>query len=681
MGRRYTRSIDQLASPDTGLERCSGNAAGGGVDGIPPWFSPSPHTPPTSLHVFPVLLTFQRGRLEHTNRKYKMKKYRFLAAMFCALSPLAYAAADANLDEIVVTATRIEQPLRQSLSSTSIISRQEIEESQAVDVPSVLKNLAGVEFYQSGGTGKQSSIFMRGTNSNQVLVLLDGIRISSATSGASAIDQIMLDQVERIEVVRGNVSSLYGSDAIGGVIQIFTRRGKGEMAFNASAGIGSHNTQRASAGIGGQSGSTNFNMQASRFRTDGISAINPAIVSNANPDNDGYDNTSLSVNVRHAFSADHKLSADVFNSEGHNHYDNAFGLPVDINENTAQLNKFSLTSDNRLNEIWQSKLQLAQGVDDYKGYANGVQSSAIKTGNVQALWQNTLALSSRGKLLLGLESLNQKVTSQTAYTNTERKVSSVLAGYTGNYGSHQVQMNARQDSYSDFGATNTGLLAYGYAVDDALRLTASVSSAFKAPTFNDLYGPAGWGSNPNLRPERSNNNEIGLNYAVANRSVDLIYFDNRTYDLIVADSAWTMQNINQARINGVELSYAEQFNDTNVKASLTRQNPRDDETDQLLLRRAKLYASLSVSRQLGAWRVGGEWQYSDVREDNHITAWPGQRVVLPAYNLVNAIASYAFDKRLNLSLRADNLFNQDYVLAHGYNTLGRNLFVSMNYQQ
>ena len=611
-----------------------------------------------------------------------MKKYQLLAAFLCALPPFAYADTDASLDEIVVTATRIEQALKQTLSSTSVITRQDIQESQAVDVASVLKNLAGVEIYQSGGVGKQSSIFMRGTNSNQVLVLLDGVRINSATTGATAIDQIMLDQVERIEVVRGNISSLYGSDAIGGVIQIFTRKNKGEMAVNGSAGFGSNNTQRASAGFGGQSGNTNFNMQLSRYRTDGISAINPAIVNNVNPDSDGYHNTSLSANLRQAFSADHSLSATAFNSEGRNQYDNAFGFPADVNENSALISKFSLTSDNRLNEIWQSKLQLAQGMDEYKGYTNGIQGAAIKTSNDQTSWQNTLALSTWGKLLFGVEGLDQKVTSQTAYSKTERKVGSALAGYGGNYGHHQVQLNVRQDNYSDFGEANTGLLAYGYVVNEVLRTTVSVSSAFKAPTFNDLYSPWGDG-NPNLRPERSNNGEAGLHYAKGERSIDVTYFDNRTHDLIVYDSAVTfaMQNLNQARINGVEFSYAEQIDNTRVKAALTRQNPRDSDTDQLLLRRATLFANLAVSQQIGAWRLGGEWQYSGEREDTHITAWPSQRVVLSAYNLVNATASYTFDKHMNISLRADNLFNQDYMLAYGYSTLGRTVFVGMNYQQ
>ena len=628
-------------------------------------------------HVFPVLITFQRGRLEHSNRKYKMKKYQILAAFLCALAPLAHAATDITLDEIVVTATRIEQPLKQTLSSTSVITRQDIQDSQAADVPSLLKNLAGVEFYQSGGIGKQSSLFMRGTNANQVLVLVDGVRINSATTGSTAIDQIMLDQVERIEVVRGNVSSLYGSDAIGGVIQIFTRRNPGEMAFNGSAGIGTNNSHRAAAGFGGKSGDTDLNLQISRFRTDGISAINPAFANNVNPDNDGYDNTSVSANLRHAFNPDHSLSATAFNSEGRNQYD-VSGVSTDSHENASLINKFSLSSENRLTDSWQSKLQFAQGSDEYKGYKNAVllSSSSIKTVNDQASWQNTLALSTWGKLLLGAENLNQKVISTTAYTKTERKVNSVLAGFTGNYDSHQLQLNARQDSYSDFGEANTGLLGYGYAVADALRLSASVSSAFKAPTFNDLFYPGF--SNPNLSPERSTNSEAGIHYAKDKRSVNFVYFDNQINNLIVFSSG-TPKNLNFARINGVELNYIEQFDNTKVMLTLTRQNPRDTETGQLLLRRAQLFTNLSVSQQLGAWRIGGELQYSDEREDYYFNT--STRTTLGSYSLVNITSRYQLDKHIDISLRADNLLNRDYMLAHGYNTLGRTVFVGVSYRQ
>ncbi|MDD5058740.1 MAG: TonB-dependent receptor [Sideroxydans sp.] len=609
-----------------------------------------------------------------------MKQKFFLAALLFAAIPLAQAATD-SLDEVVVTATRSEQALTQTLSHTTVITQKEIQASQAADVPALLKGLAGVEVYQKGGIGKQSSLFLRGTNSNQTLVLLDGVRINSATTGATAIEQLMPDQIERIEVVRGNASSLYGSEAIGGVIQIFTKRGKGTPSFNANIGAGSHNTQRASAGFGGEVANTAFNLQLSKFKTDGVSAISPGIVPGVNPDKDGYRNNSVSANVRHAFSDAHSLSASVFDSNGTNQFDNAFASATNVSDSKSHIQKVAVVSDNRLSANWQSKLQLSRGVDNYQDILNGVAGAELKSTNNLLTWQNTLHLAEHNVLIVGLEKLKQQVASQTLYTRTDRTDDSLFAGYTGNYGVQQVQLNLRRDKYSDFGTANTWLLGYGFDVTPAWRATASTSTAFKTPTFNDSHAPVSWGANPNLKPEQSRNSELGLHYENNEQRLNAVYFDNLIRDLIVADSSWVMQNLNEARINGLELDYNGQFGDTGVKLAATRQNPRDTQTGQALLRRAKSFSSVGIDRQFGALKMGGEWQHSGAREDNHITAYPTQRLELAAYDVVNLTASYVLDKHFNLSARVDNLFKRDYMLAHGYNTLGRTVFVGLNYKQ
>lgn len=620
-----------------------------------------------------------------------MKQRKLFAAILCAATHTAYAATD-TLGEIVVTATRIAQPLKQSLSSTTVITRQDIRESQAADVAAILRSVAGVEINQAGGMGKTTNLYLRGTNATHTLILLDGVRISSATSGTTSIQDLMLDQIERIEVVRGNVSSLYGSEAIGGVVQIFTRRGRGALAVNVGGGMGSQGVQRLSVGFGGEVESTDFNVQASRFKNDGVSAINSALFPGANPDKDGYDNASLSANVHHAFNPDHSLIATIFNSEGHNQYDNPFGLtPNELNTSKSQVSKFSLSSDNRLSDIWQSRLQLARGVDDTQTFLNGqldlANGAAFRTGNQQITWQNTLQLGKHNVLNLGAENLTQQVTSDVAFTTKKRRVNSLFAGYTGSYGLHQVQANLRQDSYSDFGRSNTGLFGYGYAINDAWRATASVSTAFKAPTLNDLFYPFtnfGWGftyaGNPNLQPEHSRNREVGLHYMEGTQRFDAAYFDNRISGLIVGNNlpAYAMVNLGEARIDGVELGYAGQFGDTGVKAALTAQNPRNVGTGPVLTRRAKQHGSVSLSQQLDAWQVGGEWQYSESRPDANLAT--GAPVTLPGYSVINLVAGYAINKNLKLSLRANNLTNQNDATAYGYNPLGRTLFVGLSYQ-
>lgn len=611
-----------------------------------------------------------------------------LAAMLCAASFVVFAATDETLGEVVVTATRLKQPLNQSLSSATVINEQDIRDSQAPDVPTILRSVAGVEIDQSGGTGKTSGVFLRGTDSTHVLVLIDGVRVNSATSGTTAVEQLMLDQVERIEVVRGNVSSLYGSEAIGGVIQIFTKRGHGAAAANVSVGFGDQGTRRLSAGFGGTTNATDFNVQFSSFKTDGVSALNPALALNANPDLDGYRNNSLSANVGHAFSADHRVTASLFGSNGNNQYDtsSAWVQATDVNSSRSQIWKFSLASDNQINETWHSKVQLANGVDQYRDFLNGqpkAYGSLYQTSSDQLTWQNSLHLDDSQQLLLGAESLRQTVSSDMSpgYVQDSRRINSLFAGYTGNYGAHQVQLNLRQDSNSQYGSNTTGLLGYGYGFADAWRATASYSTAFRAPKFNELYWPdTGYGGgNPALKPERSRNLEAGLRYASNGQQFDAVYFDNRISDLI---AGWPPVNIDKARLDGVEISYAGRFGDTGVKAALTSQNPRDETTGAQLIRRAKLHSSLGLMQQVGAWQVGGEWLYSGTRQDTYYDPYTfaSSSRTLAAYNVFNLTAGYAINKEVRLSLRADNLTNQNDSSAYGYNPLGRHLFVAFHYQ-
>jgi vitamin B12 transporter len=617
-----------------------------------------------------------------------MKYKLFSAVLLSAAISLAQAA---TLDELVVTATRSEQPLAQALSHTTVITRQQIEASQAVDLPALLKNLAGIEIYQSGGIGKQSSLFLRGSNSSHTLVLLDGVRINSATAGTTQIDQLMLDQIERIEVVRGNVSSLYGSDAIGGVIQIFTRQGKGEPAFSGNFGAGSRNTLRAGAGLGGTVGDTAFNLQVSKFRTDGVSAVNPAIVTAVNPDRDGYENTSLSMNLRHHFSAANSLAVSLFDSVGDNRSDNAFGATADVNSSKSHIRKMALASENSLGDNWLSKLQLSQGVDDTQNFLNGTPDLGLgaqfKTTSDLVTWQNTVHIGAGNQLVVGLERLQQQVASSTLYTRIGRTDDSLYAGYTGNYGKQQVQLNVRSDSYSDFGSAHTWLLGYGLDVSDNWRITASTATAFKAPTLNDLFYPFvdyGFGysyvGNPDLKPERSRDNEAGLHFAAEGQQLDMVYFDNRISDLIVINTlpAATMVNLSQARSDGLELAYHAQYGDTAVNVAATWQNPRDTGNGQTLLRRAKQFSSVGLTHKFGAVVLGGEWQHSGERADIDINTFG--RTMLAAYDVVNLSADYAVAKHYVVSARVDNLFAKDYMLAHGYSTPGRVIYLGMAYR-
>jgi vitamin B12 transporter len=626
--------------------------------------------------VLPELLMFQRGRLE-LFRKTQMNQRLISIAFFGVISlPLAVHAETLDLDEVVVTATRLPQALNKTLADVSVMSEAEIHASAAPDVASLLRAVVGVEVVQTGGMGSVSSVFMRGTSSSQVLVLIDGVRVNSATDGRTALDQIMLDNIERIEIVRGNVSSLYGSEAIGGVIQLFTKQGHGAPAFNASAGVGSPGSQRAALGFSGEVGDNAFSLNASRIRTDGVSAMNPQLAPKANPNNNGYDNNTLNAQFKHRFNADHAVSATWFSTRGNVSFDNAYGVATDVNISQTSLDKFSLTTDDQMSANWHSAVRLAQGRDASQNDLNGALSSRYETLNNQVSWQNNLQLAAGQKLNLAAEYLQQAVSSNTVFTQTSRTVNTILGGYTGDYGAQQVQLNMRQDQYSDFGTANVGLFGYGLVLNDAWRATATFSNAFKAPTFNDMYWPSAWGyqGNPNLKPERSQNQELGVHYAQGFHHLNFVYFNNKINDLIASNAAGsTTENINQAQIVGQEISYHLDMGNKHFKANVTLQDPRDSLTGALLPKRAKTFANLSASHQLADVGMGVEVRYSGERMDGTNT--------LPSYALLNLTANYILDKNLTLKARVDNLFNKDYSEAYRYQTPGRIVFVSLNYQQ
>ncbi|MEI7455664.1 MAG: TonB-dependent receptor [Nitrosomonadales bacterium] len=619
-----------------------------------------------------------------------MHQKLIIVAMFGAITlPAAAFAETDSLGEIVVTATRMPQSLSKTIADVTVLNEQEIKKSAAPDVPTLLRSLAGVEVGQSGGLGAFSSIRMRGTNPNQVLVLLDGVRINSATSGTTALEHIMLDSIERIEVVRGNVSSLYGSEAIGGVIQLFTKQGRGAPAINVSAGAGSYGTQRLSAGIAGELNDTSFNLNAGHVKTDGVSAMNPLLAPGANPNKNGYSNDSFNAQIKHAINANHMLSASAFSSRGDSSMDaTGFGTkPTDLNNSIANISKFSLASDDQFSDGWHSQLRLAQGVDESQTF--GGNPGRFQTRSNQVAWQNNLKIALGQQLSFSVENLDQAVASSTLFSKTSRKVNSLLGGYVGEYGLQQVQLNLRQDHYSDFGTANTGLLGYGLSFSDSWRATASISNAFKAPTLNDMFYPFtnfGFGftyaGNPNLKPERSQSREAGLHYAGDGPRIDVVYFDNRISDLIGSNAAGsTMININQAQIIGQELSYSGDFGNKHLKASATFQNPRDVATGALLQRRAKQFGSIAASHDFNDWNMGAELRYSGARQDFNYNLFPSVAVSLPSYQLFNLTTRYQINKNLSLSGRMDNVFNRSYSEVYSYNTLGRTLFVGLTYQQ
>ena len=579
---------------------------------------------------------------------------------------------------VVVTASRLEQQLTDTIAHTTVITQKDIRESQIADLPNLLRREAGFEFTQNGGIGSATGIFLRGGAGTQVLVLIDGVRVGSTTLGTTQIEGIMLDQVERVEVVRGNVSALYGAGAIGGVIQVFTKQGDGPPRAEAQLMLGDRGTSRASAGYRGSSGDTRFNFNVTRFETAGFSAIDPKLAPRANPDNDGYRNLSFSGQVSHRLAAGHEVGLRAYQNYGEVKFDNAFGAPADNHRSENSVSSYAIYSNNEIQPFWNSQLTLAEGSDKGKTFTNTAAPTKTDTKNTQLQWQNNFKLAP-GHVLTGtLERQEQRVQSTTNYTVKGRNVNSALGAYNGRVGAHQFQASLRNDDYSDFGSARSSLGGYGYDITSDWKVTAMRSNAFRAPSFNELFFP-GFG-NPNLQPERSNSNEVGLQYAAGPHLLRVTGFRTKYRNLIDSPPpTFLPQNVASARVEGNELSYTGQFERWDVRASFTLQDPINAVTGAQLRRRGTNFGNLIASTAVYGWRVGGELIFSGTRPDNDIVS--NAPVTLGGYTLLNLTARRQLDKNTFVAARIEKVFAEKYQLAQGFNVPGRGLFVTAGWRQ
>jgi vitamin B12 transporter len=572
----------------------------------------------------------------------------------------------AVLDPIVVVASRTPQRLLDLVADVTVIGPDEIARSGSDGIVALLARQPGVEITRNGGPGSTSGVFLRGANATQTLVLIDGMRVGSASSGETALEAIPLDQIERIEILRGPASSLYGADAIGGVIQVFTRRGAPGLRANASIAYGTHDTWIGTSGISGGSATTNGSVQIAGARSDGFNAIvNPANFS-YDPDRDGYRNASVSAQGALQIADAHTLALQYFRS----HLDNQFDAGDAYDDRTiTTLTSWQAALTSRFLPAWTSRLSAGDGSDDsVSELASG--SFPFTTHQHQYTWQNDIVLPA-GALTLALERREERVDTEPAFAVDERDTNSITAIYRIEAGAHDVQANLRHDDSNQFGGKTTGALAWGYRFAPGWRVSVSGGSAFRPPTFNDLYFPGF--SNPNLRPETSRNVETGLYWSGragdAYLQAHAIAYRNRVDDLIVfqcdADFNCLPQNVAKATLEGVTLVADAQWPGASLRGSVDLQSPTDDATGHLLPRRARRHASLAWTRQLGAARfiaevVGSSQRFDDAENTRR----------LAGYAVVNLALEYAVDPRTTLFLRSDNVFDRDYEIAADFSTGG-----------
>jgi vitamin B12 transporter len=581
----------------------------------------------------------------------------------------------AQLEPIAVTASRTAQPVSDLLADVTVIGSDDIARAGQSSLAELLARQPGVEIATNGGPASTSAVFLRGANSGHTLVLIDGVRVGSSSSGTTPIEAIPLDQIDHIEILRGPASSLYGADALGGVIQIFTKRGDGTSParVNASAGYGSYDSSQFAAGVTGVAQAWNYALQVGSGHSRGFNAIeNPANFS-FNPDRDGYTTTNVTASGSLRVSPDDQVSGQVFRSRLNAQFDGGQGFD---DRTVTTVESYSLASRDRLSESWTSRLRAALANDDSVS-KGAFGPSTFRTRQWQYAWQNDVTLP-LGLLSLIAERREERLSSDVAFPITQRDTNSADAIYQLRQGVNALQANLRIDDSSQFGSRTTGALAYGYRLTPMLRATISAGTAFKAPTFNDLYFPGF--SNPNLVPEKSRNIEAGLYYDTGAQQARVVVYRNRVDDLIVFECDVNFncapQNVDRATPEGVTLGYDIMWGATALKTSIDLQKPEDDTNGHILPRRAKRHGTLALTHAIGSLRIGAECLASSERFDDAANT---RR--LGGYAVTNLTLDYALAKAWTLIVRANNVFDKRYELAADFATPRANVFAGIRFQQ
>jgi vitamin B12 transporter len=426
---------------------------------------------------------------------------------------------------LVVTGTRTPQRVDQALAEVTVIDRTRIEAAAGRTLAELLAREPGVQFSSNGGLGTFASVSLRGLEARHTLLLIDGVRYGSATVGAPSWENMPLDAIERIEIVRGPLSGLYGSDAVGGVVQIFTRRGAQGMKADASIMAGSHQRGEASAGLRFGQGDFDGALRLQHLRQDGFSATNEREpFGSFDPDDDGFRQSSVSA-AAGAKLGTWRADATLLVARGRSRYDDGPGVDSQAALRTQVL---AATVGGPLADNWRSHLRLARSIDEYETLATASVFTDLGTiGSIQRQigWENTIA-SPLGDVLALVERLEQEVSRPgTPFDVSERSITGAALGLNGRSGVHGWQANVRRDRNSQFGAHTTGTVAYGIDIATGLRVAASWGTSFVAPSFNQLYFPAF--GNPNLLPEEGKQSELSLRWNFGAGSARLAYVDNR----------------------------------------------------------------------------------------------------------------------------------------------------------
>lgn len=570
-----------------------------------------------------------------------------------------------QLSEVIVTAARTPQPLSDVLADVTLIDRTQIERSGAVTISDLLARQPGLELSRSGGPGTATGLFLRGAETRFTAVYVDGVRVDSQATGGAPWEAISLGQVERIEIVRGPAAAVYGSDAVAGVVQIFTRQGDGPFAPWVGAGAGSRRTGTLEAGFSGKQGAVDYALGAQRDTSRGYDS-RPG----ANPDRDGYRQGSASGRLGVQLGEAHRVDFTGTYTRMDAQYD---GYVAGLDDHGLnRLATLGATWSARWTQAYGTRVSVSESDQRYETLPSPYLS---KTRLRNYLWHNEWR--EGGHTFTGaLERREDRLAS--APIDQGRHQDAVALGYGYASGAHTLQVNLRRDRDSEFGGQTTGGVAYGWGFAPGWRATAAAGTAFRVPTLYQRFSEYG---QPALEPEKSRNVELGLHWAQDGSRLGVTAYRNRVTDLIsfgapgpCAGMYGCYENAGSARLQGVTLSGAHRVGAVNLSASLDLQRPRNADTGKLLARRARRLLKVAADTHVAGWTLGAEWQAASHRWDD-----AGNTVRLAGYGLVNLYAGTAIARQWDLLVRIDNLGDKGYQLAKGYPMAPRILFVGLRW--
>ena len=570
-----------------------------------------------------------------------------------------------KLPQTLITGSRQVEARADSSSANTVFTRDDIDRLQPTSLTDLLSRVPGVQVASSGGRGSLPGIYIRGTKSAQSLVLVDGQRMANATSADSNLQYLNIDQIERVEVLRGARSAIYGSDAIGGVIQVFTRRGADQPPqLRLHSAVGSYGSTENSLGVSGGDAQTRYNLSGSLESTAGINRTHASFPSDN--DHDAYRNTSLSLNLSHFLSDDLEVGLTAIKNTGKTEFDNPFGRwdPDTMSVSGQQpYSDFDISSvgsfiDAQLTDRWNSRLEL--GHSENREKTRDKLSADIYSFNTyrdSLNWQNNLTLNEQNSLILGADAYEDRVRSSTVFDEDSRWNRAAFVQHRFHGDSFSTEIGLRHDQNQQFGSHNTWSASLTLPLNRDNEMLLSYSEGFRAPTFNDLYYPNY--SNPNLKPESSKTYEVQWRSQLSDASrLETSLYRTDIRDAIVADADFIPQNIGAARITGFESALRQEWFGWQSSLGVAMIDPRDRDTGHTLSRRARRTLSLDLDRQFDLFGVGATWQAvsSSFNDEDNTQAIGG-------YGLLGLRGNWEASSEVRLDLKVDNLLDKTFTRA------------------